>query len=74
MDYEKLDENTKNMMYDEYLRTTYESPFQEEFRVLIGREFWLIHNPDKVEYYYNKLKMKMRKEKISKLNEKIIKR
>ena len=67
MDYDNLSEDIKNKMYDKYLKDTCDEVYQEQFRFYIGRDFWLTHNMEKLEYYYREVNKLSRKEKITKL-------
>ena len=71
MNYENLSEDVKNKVYDMYLKEASESPFQEQFRYFIGRDFWINLNGDKFEHYYSIVNKQLRREKINKLIKKI---
>jgi hypothetical protein len=54
-----------------YLNEAEQSPFQEEFRYFIGRDYWINLNQDKFERYYKMVNKDFRRKKLLRLNEKI---
>ena len=71
MNYQKLSEEVKDKMYDLHLKETYESPYQEQFRYFIGRDYWIEHNNDKLNKYYKIINKTIRKQKIIKIKSKL---
>ncbi len=71
MDYGNLSDEIKNKVFDMYMEESYESPFQEQYRYFIGRDFWISHNQYKFEEYYKVVNKLIRKEKINKIIKKI---
>ena len=67
MDYGNLSDEIKNKVFDMYMEEAYESPFQEQYRYFIGRDFWIKHNQDKLEKYYKIVNKLVRKEKLNKI-------
>lgn len=70
MDYNALEEKTKNKMFDLYLCEIKSSPFQEQFRYFLCRDIWL-KNTKRASEYYKKINKETRTDKILRINEKI---
>lgn len=72
MDYGNLSDEIKNKMFDIRLKEINTSPYQENFRYIISRDFWINTNiDDKLEYYYKIANKQSRKVKIIKIIKKI---
>jgi len=67
MDYNNLSEDVKTKMFDIHLKETFQSPYQEQYRYFIGRDFWIKHNQDKLGQYYKIVNKLARKEKLNKI-------
>jgi len=72
MDYRKLNAEVKGRMYDLHLKINYLPSFHNGFREQIGRDYWIEHeSEEELEYFYKKINISLRKEKINKIFKKI---